>query len=348
MTVKDRSGHWIIDTIWPDGRRTRRQTVSEKQAKELDLRIRASRIDGTWQELRTHLFGRRFEKELTLREACELYMTDYCQGRNKSLRSKRSRLAILEREFGPDAALQSIDAVAVARYASMRRKAGISARTINRDIAVLRHMITWAVPLGYLEQDPLVRWDRLREEEYHGRRPTEEAIEAVLAQLDDTVRPLFEFIRETGCRREEALSLKHQQLDLRNQVAAFTKTKSGRARQVPLTERALAAIAAMPRAETDYVFYQPETLTRWSEAKGPWNRARVAAGYPWLRIHDLRHAFAIRLAEAGCPMHFIAKVLGHANGSFTEKQYAKFSPESAARAVLAVLEGGKGKEKKQA
>jgi hypothetical protein len=40
-------------------------------------------------------------------------------------------------------------------------------------------------------------------------------------------------------------------------------------------------------------------------------------------------------------MHFISEVLGHHSIDFTRQQYAKFSPQSAARAVLRVLEGAK-------
>ncbi len=40
-------------------------------------------------------------------------------------------------------------------------------------------------------------------------------------------------------------------------------------------------------------------------------------------------------------MHFISEVLGHHSVEFTRKRYARFSPESAGRAVLLVLEGRK-------
>jgi integrase len=58
-----------------------------------------------------------------------------------------------------------------------------------------------------------------------------------------------------------------------------------------------------------------------------------------LRIHDLRHAYAIALAESGCPMHDISYVLGHHSVDFTRKHYARFSPESSSRSVYRVLEG---------
>jgi hypothetical protein len=55
----------------------------------------------------------------------------------------------------------------------------------------------------------------------------------------------------------------------------------------------------------------------------------------------LRHAYGIKLAEEGCPMHYISEVMGHHSIDFTRKHYARFSPESASRAVLRVLEGSK-------
>ena len=68
-----------------------------------------------------------------------------------------------------------------------------------------------------------------------------------------------------------------------------------------------------------------------------WERARKKVNST-LRIHDLRHAYAIKLAESGCPMHFISDVLGHHSIDFTRKVYARYSPDSASRAVLRVLE----------
>jgi len=97
----------------------------------------------------------------------------------------------------------------------------------------------------------------------------------------------------------------------------------------------------MPRVVSNYVFYYPESLTRWHTCRDAWEEARKAAGFPWLRIHDLRHAYAIRLAESGCEMHYISEILGHHSIDFTRKRYAKFSPQSAARAVLKALESGK-------
>jgi integrase len=47
-------------------------------------------------------------------------------------------------------------------------------------------------------------------------------------------------------------------------------------------------------------------------------------------------------------MHFIQAVMGHSSVSITEKYYAHFSPDSASRALLTVLEGGRRRGKKVA
>lgn len=46
-------------------------------------------------------------------------------------------------------------------------------------------------------------------------------------------------------------------------------------------------------------------------------------------------------------MHYISEVMGHHSIDFTRKLYARFSPDSASRAVLKVLEGWKDKTAKQ-
>jgi integrase len=267
-------------------------------------------------------------------------LSDYVESNNRDKESKINRISILGRKFNSkqSAMLTTHD---VTHYVSYRKRSGASNGTINRDLAVLRHMLSWAAREGYISSKDIPDIHKLKEVKWEGQRPTEEIIDAVFEQLDARVVPLFTFIRWTGCRREEALSLKHEQLDFpRSEVVFKDNTKSGKPRRVPLTKEALDAIAAMPKA-SDYVFYHPESLTRWDTCKKPWIDAREAAGYPWLRIHDMRHAYGIKLAEAGVPMHFISEILGHHNVEFTRRVYAKFSPDAASRAVLRVLEGGK-------
>ncbi len=78
----------------------------------------------------------------------------------------------------------------------------------------------------------------------------------------------------------------------------------------------------MPRLPgCPYVFYNPETRTRWCE--GP--------------------AFGIAASELGAPMHYIQSVLGHGSVAVIERYYAKYDPKSAAKKLLRLIEEGKVK-----
>ncbi|MDA2931498.1 site-specific integrase [Acidobacteria bacterium AH-259-O06] len=154
---------------------------------------------------------------------------------------------------------------------------------------------------------------------------------------------LFIFIRETGCRREEALSLQHWQVQRESRLVVFSEdTKSRKFRYVPLTEAAIEAVDTLqPIEDCPYVFYSLKSGNRWYDCRKPWEQAREKVGLPQVQVKDLRRHYAIELAENGADMHDIQQVLGHASVSTTEKYYAQFSPRHSARRILKVLEGGK-------
>ena len=336
-------GQWTVDLPWPDGIRKRRVMPNEKKANEVSIRLQSAKVDGTWADLRRKLDMDERTESITFHEFGQRYVEEYVKSYNRSCKSKKSRIRILGRKLDriPIAALQQQHVTQFVRY---RKNEGVKNRTINRDLIVLKHMLTWGVREGYLDHNPLPEIQRLEEVQWVGRRPTDEIIDAVFAKLDERVLPLFTFLHETGCRREEGLSLRHSQINLTSNppvVVFCDNTKNGKSRQVPLTAEAIAAIKMMPRVVSDYVFYHPESLTRWHDCRKVWEEARMAAGFPWLRIHDLRHFYAIGLAEGGCEMHYISEVLGHHSIDFTRQRYARFSPESASKAVLKVLEGRK-------
>ena len=326
---------------------------NKSTAKEEDIKNRAACFNEphVWKKRRTeHLRYKSKEKSNGFPEIADRYVADYCMNNNRSPKSKINRIKAMTRYFStmPINALtvQNVDG-----YISARKKQGVKNDTINYDIAVLKHMFRWAKSRGYVDVDPLVQVVLLKRIERVGERPDESVIDRIFAKLAPVHVPLFTFIRETGCRHGEATSLIWDQVDyVRSSVVFHTTTKSGKAREVPLTPAALIALSSMPkRGKT--VFFHPRTLKKYSDnqTERAWRSATkkvmVGAGKAVrptkLRIHDLRHAYAIKLAEAGCAMHFISEVLGHSSVEFTRRVYARYSPDSASRAVLVALSGGK-------
>jgi integrase len=131
-------------------------------------------------------------------------------------------------------------------------------------------------------------------------------------------------------------------VDRENRLIEFTrKTKSNKSRMVMITEKAMQALDAIPPLPgCPCVFYNPQTGTRWSDCRKPWEKAREAAGYPWLTPRHLRPAFATDLSEKGLETHFVPELLGHSSVSVTERYYIKRQQVEACRKALRVIEGG--------
>ena len=77
----------------------------------------------------------------------------------------------------------------------------------------------------------------------------------------------------------------------------------------------------------DYVVPNPETLQPYTSIYHSWDSARRSVGLGDIRVHDLRHAFATRLAEAGTSIYIVSKALGHASVRSSER-YAKISDQT--------------------
>ena len=64
----------------------------------------------------------------------------------------------------------------------------------------------------------------------------------------------------------------------------------------------------------------PLRESHWKRSVG-WRAARVAAGVPDMRVHDLRHTAASLWLAAGADPKVVQRVLGHATASMTMDLY---------------------------
>jgi len=313
------------------------------QAKDLLARINASIADGSWQEFKQKL-QLRDREALTLKEFSEIYMDEYSKSRNKVSSQARKGVAFkfLNKHLG-NMHLETITPAHLHKYVRHRKSKGLSDATVNREITILKHLLNYAVECEVIEFNLVEKFKKLREERKERPRFTEEQVQKVIGAARADCRPLFTFIRETGCRREEALALQHWQVQEESGMVVFSEnTKSKVFRYVPLTEAAIEAVTTLPRLkDCRFVFYSPKTKDRWHDCRDQWEKARDAVGLPKLQVKDLRRHYAIELAESGAAMHDIQQVLGHASVVTTEKHYAQFSPKHSAKKILKVLEGGK-------
>ena len=115
----------------------------------------------------------------------------------------------------------------------------------------------------------------------------------------------------TGCRRNEILMLRWDDIDRRAGELRLADSKSG-PRRVPLTPAVERVLAGIPRAEDNPWVIAGEKQGELLRQIDPlWNRLRARAGLAGLRLHDCRHSYASRALAIGESLSAISRLLGH-------------------------------------
>jgi integrase len=163
----------------------------------------------------------------------------------------------------------------------------------------------------------------------------------------------------TGARAGEVLGLRWEDLDLERGVARICRTLERPGRKpkygTPKTEKSRRPITLPPilvdalrsvQRKTGLVFCQKNgrplhlnNLRRW-DFYPTIKKARI----PRIRIHDLRHAHASFLLQAGVPMAQVSERLGHSSQAFTYSVYSHLIPgqDDAVKAANDLLITSKG------
>ena len=131
----------------------------------------------------------------------------------------------------------------------------------------------------------------------------------------------------TGCRRNEILTLRWEDVDLEHDEIRLRDAKTG-AHAVPLSPTARQVLAALPRQpDNPWVISGRGPGTRLSNLNATWGVVRKKARLEDVRIHDLRHSFASRALSLGESLPMIGKLLGHSKVQTTAR-YAHLARDS--------------------
>ena len=104
--------------------------------------------------------------------------------------------------------------------------------------------------------------------------------EAAKLSQNNYLWPMVQFAVYTAMRRSEILSLRWENVSMRERVAHLIDAKNGTARQVPLSMDAISILKELPQ-EAACVFDTTDTAIRLA-----WPRLTKRAGIQNLRFHD--------------------------------------------------------------
>jgi integrase len=225
-------------------------------------------------------------------------------------------------------ALESVHAGTLDRFVSDRQAAGISAGTIRRDLSVVRQILKlaclkWREPNGepWLKSVPMM--PSVKGEKPRQARPiTHEEQARLFPLLPDYLAEMALFAVHTGCRDQEICGLQwawEHKVNGDNTTVFILPgniTKNGKERIIPLNAVARSIVEARRQVGGEHVFsLNGKRLQRMNNRA--WQQARIAAGMPSVRVHDLRHTFGNRLRYAGVSYEDRQDLLGHHAGRIT-------------------------------
>ncbi len=177
---------------------------------------------------------------------------------------------------------------------------------------------------------------------------TRDMMDALFAELPDHLASSFRFSLATGLRDQNVLRLRWKYIDIARAAARIPgdETKGETAIAVPLNADALAVLneqaaklIAMREALTDkstkeerkivagaseWCFPSPSGLPYTRSNNTAWRNARARAGMPWMRWHDLRHAWASWHAQAGTSALALKELGGWSSLAMVER-YTSFA-----------------------
>jgi len=224
------------------------------------------------------------------------------------------------------------------------RMVEVTGPTINRDLALVSAVFSWAARMGYVETNPARQVERFSEagrarEVYLSAEESRALVRAACASL----RPVLVCALSTGMRRGELLALRWGCVDFGRRVLVVeAKTeKAGKGRVVPMSADLYAELSEVKAGARSINIDGKDPVFRGPSGK-PLSASRLRAGFdsalaacrdiPKERrdlvcLHSLRHTAASLMVAASVPLFDVAKILGHSTLAVTMR-YAHFAPEA--------------------
>ncbi len=312
MAFKDNNGKRIRQSTG-----TSSKTEAQAILASLQTKVRENKFFDISQESKTtfrELWERVDEFQRTRElKSYESYFLSY----SKSLLESFGTLTL--KEITPDR---------IQRYHFARAQA-MSKSTANHSLAVLKRCFNLGMRWDLCQTNPVNKVEAFRGMAPRIRYLTREEQEVLLGCCSDRLRDLVLVSLRTGMRLMEQLGLRKKDIDFSRGLINLTKTKTDRARSVPMTEEVKAVLSrlAFGAKDEDYLFRNARGR-QYVQPRTEFKKALQRAGIRDFRWHDLRHTFATDLVAAGVEIFTVSKLLGHSNVK-TTMIYAHLVPDHA-------------------
>lgn len=236
----------------------------------------------------------------------------------KDIKTKKYRCKEHLIPFFGDIQLSRLCAFDVERY-KKHRLTSAKPGTVNRELAVMPHLINKAIDWQWLDRRPCTL-KKLKEDNGRIVYLTKQQIKNVLEKAEQDQSPyIYPFIKiglSTSMRKMEILSIRLQDINIEKRVIYIPKAKAG-AREQPITQSLaefLQGYIKQAKAAQEWLF--PSTLSVTGHVINidkPFKRVVKNAGLDPAQVvrHTLRHTAITHLVQAGVDLPTVQRISGH-------------------------------------
>jgi integrase len=253
------------------------------------------------------------------------FWTEHVLPRIKKMKRSWRRDVQLYSRIGPrfgSKPLNQIKRLDVDQFLRDLSDEGLSHATANHHGQLMRRIVNLAVSGDLLERNPLQRLELFHLANQRQFFLDEEQVakfcEVVGTTENRRVGLILLFLLSTGARLREALDAKWDQFDREKNIwrVPATNTKAKREIVRHLGDSALWVLNEVgSEGESEFVFPSPATGRPYTTITRAWFVIRRQAGLPGdVRIHDLRHSAASKIACETGSLVAVQHQLGHADG----------------------------------
>jgi integrase len=184
--------------------------------------------------------------DMTLAALAERYLAHKANGKKRSLRDDTR---ILKRRlipaFGVSLSARALSTERIAQYEE-KRLGQVSAYTVANELSVLRHMLRLARKWGVIRQVPEIELPKKPEpRERYLDLQEQRLMAACTVSKNPHLAAIVTMAINTGMRKAEILGLEWARVDLATSRITVFRTKSGKARGVPINRAVYEALVAI-------------------------------------------------------------------------------------------------------
>jgi integrase len=247
----------------------------------------------------------------------KVYLENYAVDK-KSKKTDEYHIAQLKKMFG-SRDIKSISFDLVEAYRKKRRTE-VSTATVNREIACMSVILSYAVMKDKLAKHPFRgKLKSLKEDPKERRILTDDEIDSLYAVARESDSPFLEsFIKiglNTGMRPSEILALRRRDIDYVHKIICVEESKTDRGnqkgRKIPMNAELAQAIQHIKR-KSEYLFFNKKTRSHVKGIKSGFMKACRDAKIEGVTPYCLRHTVATKLVnELGVDIVTAGRILGH-------------------------------------